>query len=1053
MLRRAWRVCAPSCRRALSTELAGAGAARAVSAQLEPVVPRAAPRPGEADLRRATSADVSGHVIFYRDTDGERRCGVVRESKGRDAWVTDHENGISVVHYADIDSFWRLKKPLRGPSKSVRRELSSVLARVGVYAAGIEARAEGAWATLLPAAGSSERLVIRDLRDLAAPLLGLAPAASPTNLQLIALHTTLAHATAAASLFKAFGRGLAFAPRPAEAVARAREAVAANAAFALSPPQQLALLQRLRECVGARDAARAHMLADAERESVARAKARAEAVGALDAKLLRPDDARVELCESAQSPAHKLQLYTIPTTLARAAALASTGAAQAARGADGLGAAIVEPSSGEAAARPADATQPDAARATPDEPTVTLDVVTATVTPDAVTATVTPPFGAECALERRALDELRRFALCDEFDDGYATHEPLVSLLLWPLTRRDRPVAAFELLVRLGRMSHLANLHTLRAVQAAADALGARAQAAAHASAPGRLEPAPPGLPPPPPGLLEPLPDWAVSGLLAPPASPPAPALYPPPATERHRLVTVTIDGADAEEIDDGVSAERAADGAARVWVHVHIANPTLRIAPYSALDQLALSRGRTLYLPEGSSPMLPAAIARGADGTGLEPTLPAGGSGGAGAGGAPRSALTFSALVDEASGALLQYRVSESELPVVLALTYPAADVLLASANADGSAAAAAAAGANADTADGAGGGAAGGGVVETLRLLEGVARARRARRLAAGALALSLPKPNPRVDLAPAPAERARIAVASSVGGAGARSAALVEEMMILAGEVCAELAVARALPLAFRAQLLPADRTDAQDEALRTLRELTVARAAAQRAVSPEPSVSAQTPHLLASVGVLPLLRPATVSTAPDGGHASLGLRAYAQVTSPLRRYLDLIAHHQIRATLAAEAGALEGVPLDDARFAAAAAALRAAEADGVELAPSAPRAGALPYSALEVRARIGSVGARSAQLERLQNASSRYWTLQFLAQQARDGVTDYDALSLSREEHPINGTQVLVLLRDLGFRTWLREFDCEPGTELRVRVRKVHAHRNSLQLVPA
>ena len=44
----------------------------------------------------------------------------------------------------------------------------------------------------------------------------------------------------------------------------------------------------------------------------------------------------------------------------------------------------------------------------------------------------------------------------------------------------------------------------------------------------------------------------------------------------------------------------------------------------------------------------------------------------------------------------------------------------------------------------------------------------------------------------------------------------------------------------------------------------------------------------------------MRPRTLSTKP-GLHWGLGLSQYTQVTSPLRRYPDLLAHQQIRAFL--------------------------------------------------------------------------------------------------------------------------------------------------------
>jgi exoribonuclease-2 len=57
----------------------------------------------------------------------------------------------------------------------------------------------------------------------------------------------------------------------------------------------------------------------------------------------------------------------------------------------------------------------------------------------------------------------------------------------------------------------------------------------------------------------------------------------------------------------------------------------------------------------------------------------------------------------------------------------------------------------------------------------------------------------------------------------------------------------------------------------------------------------------------------MRPRSVSARP-GCHWALGLEGYTQVTSPLRRYTDLLAHEQIRAYLRKEAG-LDAQPLGE------------------------------------------------------------------------------------------------------------------------------------------
>lgn len=71
-----------------------------------------------------------------------------------------------------------------------------------------------------------------------------------------------------------------------------------------------------------------------------------------------------------------------------------------------------------------------------------------------------------------------------------------------------------------------------------------------------------------------------------------------------------TIDDAATTEVDDGLSLERLAGGGTRIWIHV--ADPTRWISPDTQLDLAGRQRGRTLYLPWGSVPMFPRALAEG---------------------------------------------------------------------------------------------------------------------------------------------------------------------------------------------------------------------------------------------------------------------------------------------------------------------------------------------------------------------------------------------------------------------------------------------------------
>lgn len=149
----------------------------------------------------------------------------------------------------------------------------------------------------------------------------------------------------------------------------------------------------------------------------------------------------------------------------------------------------------------------------------------------------------------------------------------------------------------------------------------------------------------------------------------------------------------------------------------------------------------------------------------------------------------------------------------------------------------------------------------MEALRPLEALAEAFRAKRLAAGALEIALPEVKVRVEgeevrITPLPPYPSRV---------------WVREAMLLAGYAAAHLAVREGLPFPFATQEAPARRVEG--EGLAAMWEQRKALKRAQLKAVPAP-------------------------------HKGLGLPLYAQVTSPLRRYLDLVAHQQLRAWLKGE-----------------------------------------------------------------------------------------------------------------------------------------------------
>jgi exoribonuclease-2 len=98
--------------------------------------------------------------------------------------------------------------------------------------------------------------------------------------------------------------------------------------------------------------------------------------------------------------------------------------------------------------------------------------------------------------------------------------------------------------------------------------------------------------------------------------------------------------------------------------------------------------------------------------------------------------------------------------------------------------------------------------------------------------------------------------------------KSRALVQEAMLMAGEAVAHYALERGIPFPFTIQ---------------------------------EPPEARERPEGLAGMYALRRTFKRSQQTSTPAPHAGLGLTVYARVTSPLRRYLDLVVHQQLRAHL--------------------------------------------------------------------------------------------------------------------------------------------------------
>ena len=209
---------------------------------------------------------------------------------------------------------------------------------------------------------------------------------------------------------------------------------------------------------------------------------------------------------------------------------------------------------------------------------------------------------------------------------------------------------------------------------------------------------------------------------------------------------------------------------------------------------------------------------------------------------------------------------------------------------------------------------------------------------------------------------------------------SRTLVAEMMILAGEVAGRYGEAHSLPLPFRGQPQPE--------------------------LPPEAELLQLPAGFVRDCAIRRCMPRSEVSITPVR-HASLGLDTYTQVTSPIRRYADLLAHFQIKAHLRGEA---------------------------------------LPFSMESIKELIQVISNTAYESMLVERQTNRYWALEYLRQRPEE-IWESLVLRWLREHENLG----LVLLEDLGLEIAMHfSRPMEVGERLDVKVSYADPRQDVIRL---
>jgi ribonuclease R len=356
-----------------------------------------------------------------------------------------------------------------------------------------------------------------------------------------------------------------------------------------------------------------------------------------------------------------------------------------------------------------------------------------------------------------------------------------------------------------------------------------------------------------------------------------------------------TIDPEDARDHDDAVWVERFEEG---YRAYIAIADVSEYVQVGSALDEEALARGCTIYLPDRAIPMLPAALA--ADLCSLLPER-------------DRLCLCVIAELDR-NGSVKKFEIVEGVMRSAAMLTYGGVARALGFTEQGPRSAQAEA-------------------MKRELKVLDELARKLRRVRMRRGALDLNLPEAKVILD----EGTGAPVDVMKRAEDPGVKRAyQMIEELMLLANELVAKWLTKRRCPTVYRVHAKP---DETKLERLGEVARILGVEFDLEEMLQPAGVgkwLARVQEHPRSKVLEMLLLRSLkqAVYDISNIGHFGLASDNYLHFTSPIRRYPDVLVHRAVKSLLRGGKPDITPAGIEALRASATSASMRERAAMEVE-----------------------------------------------------------------------------------------------------------------------